>query len=122
MHGEHNTLNTKYIALTLNPNTLVPTTETPPFAHYRVVWYLAMIYLGTQMATGHRLTFKLKQSALSYLKEVNQHCFGGDVYESTLEKQLNSAWDICKCGKNNLFGTIAANDNGDLELKIKVGG
>jgi hypothetical protein len=88
----------------------------------RAAWYLAMVYIGTEVAKGRKLDDKLKAETFAYLKEVNQHVFDGYLFDHVLQGQLDRAWEICRDGKNNLFKSIAANDNGLIELKITNGG
>ncbi|HEV2533333.1 hypothetical protein [Phenylobacterium sp.] len=115
-------MNKTHKLLTLNAITLLPETSMPRHLQPKTVWYLAMVYLGAQNAAGRKLDDKLKAEAFAYLKEVNQHSFEGYVFEHVLEAQLDRAWEICQVGKNNLFKSLAANDNGTIELRITVGG
>ena len=108
--------------LTIDSITLLPKCDLSRKAEDRAVWYLALVYVGMQARAGRRLVPKLKSETAAYLNEVNEHAFHGRVSEAKLKWQMDSAWKICRQGKNNLFRSVAANDNGVLELNVNVGG
>lgn len=97
---------------------LFTTTSVPSKLKAKAAWYVAMIYLGTEMDKGRQLNDALCAEALAHLRELNQHCFNGYVFDKALRGQLDRAIEICRTGKNNLFGSLIANEGNEYELSI----
>jgi hypothetical protein len=115
-------LKTRITLLEIDSTTLQPINDIPRRDRYRAIWYLAMIYLGARTRAGRRLVQKLKSETLTHLQGVNAKAFGGTVYDQTIQRQLDAAWDACAKGKNNLFRMTAANDNGVYQIEMNCRG
>jgi len=110
--------NTNRIAVQLDRENFAPLTPVPLKRRHRLLFQVALFWLGEAIETGVKLNVTLRDEVRARLKEFSATYFSDKVYDAVLDNAATNAFDATKSGHNNLYAHHARTQGDRLTFRL----